>query len=119
MTEELLPSGNYDGPSERTRANGVAAAALWVGIAACLAAFFPLATVFPMPDVLVNSTFLTWPTMVLGGILGLSLAVIGLRKTSAGRATNRTTAKVGLMLSLVALEMSAGWVALNLANMPS
>lgn len=115
---ETRTSSRYEAPFERKNANGIGTAALWVGIAACLASLFPLTSLSPKTDIVPNNGVFTWPAMVVGVILGVSLAVIGLRRASAGRATNRTTAKVGLALSLVALEVCIGWVALNVANMP-
>jgi hypothetical protein len=118
MDSTLPPSFHDEAPVERKHWNGIGTAALWVGIAACFAAFFPLTSISPVTDIVPNNGIFTWPTMIVGGILGVSLGMIGMRKTSTGRATNRTTAKVGLTLSVVALEVCTGWVVLNVTNMP-
>ncbi|TWF93211.1 hypothetical protein [Saccharopolyspora dendranthemae] len=112
---EMLPSTYVRAaPFERKHGNTLGTAALWAGIAACIAAFFPLTSLSPTTDVFPLNGFVTWPTMIVGGLLGAFLGVAALRKTGAERATNRTTAKVALALSIVSLEMCVGWAALHL-----
>ncbi|WP_406691146.1 hypothetical protein REH65_02930 [Saccharopolyspora sp. ID03-671] len=116
---EALSSTAHDVPTGRKSGNGIGVAALVVGIAACVAALFPMTAFVDAINVLPLNGPVTWPTMFFGGIIGVVLGVIGVRRAHVGKASNLTTAKVGIALSLIALIICAGWVALNLTSAPS
>ncbi|SFS90923.1 hypothetical protein [Saccharopolyspora flava] len=115
---ETLSSASHDAADGRKSGNGFGIAALVVGIVACVAALFPLTSLFPVPEILLFSGPVAWLTMLFGGIIGIGLGAVGVLRAHVGKASNPTTAKVGITLSLIALIICVGWVLLNATSLP-
>ncbi|SDP18000.1 hypothetical protein SAMN04487905_102285 [Actinopolyspora xinjiangensis] len=90
---------DYQQYPEQRPSNGLGTAALVLGIVGVLLSLIP------------GIGIIAWPVVIVGIILG----ILGIRKVSQGRATNKKSAIVGTVLSGVGLVICVLWVVFTLS----